>query len=310
MLTRIFFILCCIAILPLEALTSGGTLTGDTTLSDASYTLGTDLIVPPNVTLTISAGVIFNMPAGVNIRVQGAVNIEGTEAQPVQMIGLHGERWGGLSIENPTAPCTIKHLTVRGASHGADGIHYPYAISAVNATITMDGLDVDDSENPVFTHGGEVIIRNSRLHLTVTGDGINVNGGHAELRDNIILGNLEPDCDGIDFNGGTNCIVTGNHIFHFLGFNSDAIDIGESAKNILIEGNVIMDNSDKGVSCGQGSTITVRKNLIVNCGLGIGVKDKGSKAKVDQNTFVHCGKGCCCLREERRLRRRRCDSSK
>ena len=291
LLTRSFLFLCCLAILPAKATPIGGTLTGNTILSDASYTLGSDLIVPPNVTLTISAGATFNIPAGMNIRVQGSVNIMGTESQPVQMIGLNGARWGGLSIETPTAPCLIQHLTVRGASHGADAVHYPYAISAVDARITMDWLDVDDSENPVFTRNGEVIVRNSRLHLTVTGDGINVNGGHAELRDNTILGNLEPDSDGIDFNGGTNCIVTGNHIFHFLGFNSDAIDIGESAKNILIEGNVIMDNSDKGVSCGQGSTITVRKNLIVNCGLGIGVKDRGSKANVDQNTFVHCGKG-------------------
>jgi hypothetical protein len=291
MLTRVFFFLCCLAILPAEALPLGGTLTGDTTLSDASYDLSSDLIVPPNVTLTISPGVILNMPAGVNIRVKGSLDVQGTEAQPVQMLGLGGARWGGLSIESPTAPCTIMHLTVRGASHGADPVHFPYAISAVDATITMDGLDVDDSENPVFTRGGSVIVRNSRLHLTITGDGINVNGGHAELRNNTILGNLEPDSDGIDFNGGVNCIVAGNHIFHFLGFNSDAIDIGESAKNILIEDNVIMDNSDKGVSCGQGSTVTVRRNLIVNCGLGIGVKDQGSKANADQNTFVHCDKG-------------------
>ncbi len=291
MMTRILFFLCCLAILPVAAQPLGGTLTGNTTLSGADYTLTSDLIVPPNITLTISPGVTLNMPVGMNIRVQGALQIQGTEAQPVQMLGLNGARWGGLSIESPTAACTITHLTVRGASHGADPVHFPYAISAVDATITMDGLDVDDSENPVFTRGGEVIVRNSRLHLTITGDGINVNGGHAELRNNTILGNLEPDSDGIDFNGGTDCIVTGNHIFHFLGFNSDAIDIGESAKNILIEGNVIMDNADKGVSCGQGSTVTVRKNLFVNCGLGIGVKDAGSNASADQNTFIHCGKG-------------------
>jgi hypothetical protein len=269
----------------------GGTLSANTTLSNPSYSLSSDLIVPPNITLTINPGVTINLPAGRNIRVQGALHVNGTVAQPVQMLGRNGARWGGLSIESPTAPCTINHLTVRGASHGADLVHYPYAISAVNATITMDGLDVDDSENPVYTKGGSAIIRNSRLHLTITGDGININGGYAELRNNSILGNNASDSDGIDFNGGSNCIVSGNHIFHFLGFNSDAIDIGEAAQNILIEGNIIMENSDKAVSCGQGSTVTMRKNLIVNCGLGIGCKDEGSRVSADQNTFVHCAGG-------------------
>ncbi len=269
----------------------GGTLSSNTTLTNASYSLSSDLIVPPNITLTIGSGVTINLPAGRNIRVQGALQVNGTVARPVQMRGHNGARWGGLSIESPTAPCAINHLTVRGASHGADLVRYPYAISAVNATITMDGLDIDDSENPIYTKGGSAIIRNSRLHLTVTGDGININGGYAELRNNLILGNNAADSDGIDFNGGTNCIVSSNHIYHFLGLNSDAIDIGEAAQNILIESNVIMENSDKAVSCGQGSTVTMRKNLIVNCGLGVGCKDKGSTVTVDQNTFVHCAGG-------------------
>ena len=269
----------------------GGTLSSNTTLNSPFYSLSSDLIVPPNLTLTIGPGVTINIPEGRNIRVQGVLIVDGTVAQPVQMLGRNGARWGGLSIESPTAPCTINHLTVRGASHGADPILFPYAISAVNATITLDGLDVDDSENPIYTKGGTAIIRNSRLHLTITGDGININGGYAELRNNTILGNNAPDSDGIDFNGGTNCLVTGNLIFHFLGFNSDAIDVGEAAQNILIEDNVIMENSDKGVSCGQGSTVVVRKNLIVSCGLGIGCKDGGSIVTADQNTFVHCAQG-------------------
>ena len=60
---------------------------------------------------------------------------------------------------------------------------------------------------------------------------------------------------------------------------------------MLIEGNQIYYNSDKGISVGQGSTVISRNNLIVGCPLGIGVKDQGSIITVDQNTFVDCGIG-------------------
>ena len=50
-------------------------------------------------------------------------------------------------------------------------------------------------------------------------------------------------------------------------------------------------NSDKGFSVGQGSTVTIRKNLVVGCTLGVGIKDFGSSVIIDQNTFVSCDTG-------------------
>ena len=57
---------------------------------------------------------------------------------------------------------------------------------------------------------------------------------------------------------------------------------------MLIEGNLIYYNSDKGVSVGQGSTVIMRRNLIVGCTLGVGVKDFGSLVTIDQNSFISC----------------------
>jgi hypothetical protein len=58
-----------------------------------------------------------------------------------------------------------------------------------------------------------------------------------------------------------------------------------------MRGNLIYYNSDKGFSVGQGSTVTIQKNLVVGCTLGVGIKDTGSAATIDQNTFVSCGNG-------------------
>nr|MCU0750016.1 CotH kinase family protein [Akkermansiaceae bacterium] len=108
----------------------GGTLAADTTLSSAGspYALSEDLIVPANMTLTIGAGVTFYMPAGRNIRVMGSLQIQGTEPLPVQILGRNGERWGGISFENPTAPSSLHHLVIRDATQGKDPTVYPYAI--------------------------------------------------------------------------------------------------------------------------------------------------------------------------------------
>jgi uncharacterized repeat protein (TIGR02543 family) len=272
---------------------TGGTLAASTALSLAGspYTLSDDLIVPAGMTLTIGPGVELRMPAGRNLRVQGSLQVQGTALQPVQIIGRNGEIWGGISFENPGAPSHLDHLILRGASRGHDPTVYPYAISGLNATLVMDFIDIDDSEGPIFARGGSTILRDSRLRTPYTGDCINIKGGYAETRDCVFMGNNAPDTDAIDYDGVIGGIIANNRIYRFQGPNSDGVDIGEECSGVVIEGNLIYYNSDKGFSVGQGSTVTIRRNLVVGCTLGVGVKDSGSVATIDQNTFVDCGKG-------------------
>lgn len=271
----------------------GGTLAADTSLNSAGspYALSEDIIVPPNTTLTIGPGVTIFMPAGRNIRVLGSLQIQGTSNQPAQILGRGAERWGGISFENPTSPSNLSHLTIRGATQGLDPTVYPYAISGLNAILVMNGVDIDESEGPIFTRGGSTTLLNSRLHTPHTGDCINVKGGYAETRNTVFVGNNSQDTDAIDYDGVVNGIIADNHIYRFRGSNSDGVDIGEECSNVIIERNRIYYNSDKGFSVGQGSTAVIRRNLVVGCALGVGVKDTGSVAMVDQNTFVDCEEG-------------------
>lgn len=271
----------------------GGALAANTTLGLAGspYTLSADLIVPPNTILTLAAGVTLNMPAGRNIRVQGSLQVQGSDLQPVHISGRNADRWGGISFENPTAASNLAHLVIRGATRGIDRTIYPSAISGLNATLVMDFLDIDGSEGPIFTRGGSTILRTSRLHTAYTGDCINVKTGYAEVRDCVFMGSTSPDTDAIDYDGVTGGIISNNYIYRFQGSNSDGVDIGEGCSGLMIEGNRIYYNTDKGFSIGQGSTATIRHNLVVGCGLGVGVKDAGSVATIDQNTFVNCAEG-------------------
>jgi hypothetical protein len=271
----------------------GGTLAADTTLGPAGspFAITDDLIVPPGVTLTIPAGATLRMMPNRNIRVQGALVVAGTASQPVTITSRSGEPWGGISFENPTAPSTLAHLVIRGASKGFDPTVHPSAISGLNADLTLDFIDVRESEGPVFCRGGAITLRDSILQNPFTGDCINVKQGLATTRRCTFLGNNQPDTDAIDYDGVTNGIIEDCRIYRFQGPNSDGIDIGEACSNVLIQGNLIYFNSDKGFSVGQASTVVLRKNLVVGCVLGVGIKDTGSHAVIDQNTFVDCGTG-------------------
>jgi hypothetical protein len=94
-------------------------------------------------------------------------------------------------------------------------------------------------------------------------------------------------------------IIRGNYIHDFLGDNNDAIDIGEGAVDILIESNVIARCFDKGASVGQASTAILRRNIIRDCALGVGIKDLGSQALIEYNTFHKTGSGVALYEKNR-----------
>ncbi|MDB4353932.1 lamin tail domain-containing protein, partial [Akkermansiaceae bacterium] len=271
----------------------GGTLTADLTLSDttAPYLFESDLIIPAGITVTLNPGVTLEPTTLQNIRVFGTLNIAGTEEAPVTIQGRNGATWGGISFEEPSTTSTLSHLIIRNGSRGADPTVYPSTISGLNADLDIEFLDIQGTRGPLFFRGGNLSLRDSLIDIPVTGDGINIKKGAAETIRCTFTGNDSPDTDAIDYDGVVNGLIKDCRIYNFLGFNSDAIDTGEQCVNVLIEGNSIFFNSDKGISVGQGSTVVLRRNLIVGCPLGVGVKDTGSQILVDQNTFVDCDEG-------------------
>jgi len=256
------------------------------TAANSPYVSDGDIVVDAGVTLTIEPGVELRMALGANLRVLGALRVLGTDVAPVRILARDSRRWGGISFENATDSSELNHLTIRGASKGPHPLVYKAAISALNSILVMDGLDLDEVDFPIFTRGGDITLRNSRIHTTVTCDYINIKSGIGEVTGNTFLGNNAPDTDAIDFDDVVNGVILDNYIYRFQGFNSDGIDIGEGCVDIAVEGNKIYYNSDKGVSIGQASTVIMKRNLIVGCNEAIAVKDAGSSVAVDQCTLV------------------------
>jgi hypothetical protein len=72
------------------------------------------------------------------------------------------------------------------------------------------------------------------------------------------------------------------------------VDIGEHARNILIDSLLIYNIIDKGISVGQFSTVNVSNCIIANCSLGLGLKDS-CRVTIDQCTFYGTGIPVSCF---------------
>jgi hypothetical protein len=250
-----------------------------------------DVVVDSNVALTIEAGVEIRMPESACINVYGQLLVNGTEDEPIVItankdIGV--KNWGALCFYNPTDSSYLNHLEINNASQGRIDTLQIGAVSAYNTKLFIKNSRIKDSYQPFYSEGGQITIRDCVFRTDKTADLINVKYADFAMVDNCDLkGNEAPDVDGVDFDEVENGIISNNKIYGFFGYNSDGIDIGEAANNVIIENNAIINCNDKGISVGQQSSVTVRRNLIYNCSMGVGVKDSLSYAYIDQNTFYN-----------------------
>lgn len=250
------------------------------------YSVEGDLVVEAGAQLYIGPGVEIRMPPGKSIIVRGSMFVDGSEAEPVHVVSRSGEAWGNISFVNATGESTLKHVTIRGATLSAqDPINLKAAVSGYNSVITLEHVDIDALQ-PVFARFGSTTLRDCKIHIQFTGDGINIKSGLGLVERSVFTGNNSPDTDAIDFDDVVGGVIRDNRIYAFKGVNSDAIDVGEGCRDLMVVGNRIFNITDKGVSVGQASVAYIQRNLIVDCDMGVGVKDAGSTAYVDQNTFA------------------------
>ncbi|MEJ2545139.1 MAG: lamin tail domain-containing protein, partial [Calditrichaceae bacterium] len=170
------------------------------------------------------------------------------------------------------------------------------AVSALNSNVSLYDVNFNDCTLPISSQWSNMTIDHCHFeNITLVGDYINCNGGNITITNSIFEGNEIADMDAIDLGliVGT-AIIRNNIIRNFSGDNTDGIDIGDKSENITIDNNVILNCRDKGISVGQGSKVTVTRNAIAGCNLGMGIKDSLSYAEVINNTFYNNNVGVAC----------------
>lgn len=275
-------------------------MTDDTLYAALSPYMGMgDININPGVSVYVEPGVEILMPELCCINVYGQLKINGTEDNPV-VIRANSEvgtnKWGALCFYNSTDSCFLNNLLISDASIGRIDTLQIGAISSFNSTLYILGTNIDNSIQPFYAEQGEIQIINSSFRSAKTCDLINIKYADFALVENCNLqGNEAPDTDAIDYDQISEGIIRNNLIYGFFGINSDGIDIGEQAQDILIENNLIFNCSDKGISVGQASSAIIRRNVIFNCNFGVGIKDSLAFADIDQNTFYNNNYAVACF---------------
>lgn len=242
------------------------------------YYVSGEVTVAENTTLTIEPGVVVLMAPKANFMVHGSIQALGTASDSI-LFKLNpaypdSSSWGALCFINTTDTTRMRHVTLQDASNGPSEFRCVSAISGWHTDLILDHLTLTENDgNPIATRYSSVVLTNSSIHSRVLGDGINVKYGKARIENCVFEGNPNTDTDAIDYDGVDNGIIRNVRIHGFPGFNSDAIDIGEEARNIQIDSLFIYDITDKGLSVGQRSSVFVNHATILNTNLGFGVKD-------------------------------------
>ena len=259
------------------------------TLAGSPYIANSDVRVLPNVSLTIEPGVQIQFAEGASLIINGALQANGTTDLPIRFVGIGLARWGALCLEDAPAVSSLSYAQFNGATTGPDAAHFKASISTYNSDITIDHITMENVGQPFYGYAGTIVITNSTMDGTGANDDmINIQHASATIENCHLFGNGELDYDFIDNGIVRNCWIETIS----TNSNRDGIDIGTS-KNVLIENNRIFDCPDKGVSIGEASTATVRRNVIVNTSMGVAVKDN-SVAEIDHNTFYDDGVGVNC----------------
>lgn len=264
----------------------------NTTLSAAQspYLAMQDVFVQPGVTLTMEEGAAIYFASEASLIINGQLVAIGTAKNPISLNGLGDGRWGALCIEDATGQSILSHVTINGATTGPDASHFKAAVSSWASDVTLDYVHIENVNQPLYANGGTIILTNSLLDGTASGDDIaNIQYASARVEDSHLFGNGE-----LDFDSVNNGIIRNNRIdIISTNTNRDGIDIGAS-DNVLIENNRIFNCPDNGISVGEASNnAVVRGNLVVNASMGVAIKD-ASYALIDHNTFYNADTGVAC----------------
>lgn len=267
------------------------------TKTNSPYFITQDVTINENGVLTVEPGVTIYFSSGKGIYVKGILLMLGTSSEPIILTSYYeNEKWGAICFDNSKETSELKFVNISNATNGNDTVNFFAAISSLNSSVRLTNVNFDNVKLPISSQWSDMTIDSCIFqNVTGVGDYINCNGGNIRILNSFFKGNKLSDMDAIDlgFNTGITEIIN-NTIIDFTGSNSDGIDLGDESKNVLIEGNIIINCHDKGVSIGQGSNAILKRNAISKCDIGVGLKDSQSFADIINCTFYLNNIGVAC----------------
>jgi hypothetical protein len=257
----------------------------DLTLTKAGspWIVDDNVMIPAGVTLTIEAGSEIFIGSRHYLTVEGRILARGTAENPVRIraySSAKADKWAGLLIINTRIPSIFQQVTFENSYYGARLVH---------AAATWTACSFTNVREVCSAFKAKTAFKNCRIDYSYP-EHANVNvfkfqKGTAHIEGcTIYCPESDYKIDGIDGDYLEKGVFRGNRLFGGISPNTDAIDIGDGSRNILIENNIITDFVDKGISVGGGAAALIDNNIIARCAIGVGVTDS-AHAKVTRSTF-------------------------
>ena len=234
----------------------GEEATGTKVLGPGRVDLKQDLVISTRQDLKIVAGTTVRLGPGVSIIARGRVALLGTAERPVVLKRLdEAAPWGALIVQGAQSRGSrIRHARISGGS------------MTTRFNVKYSGM-VSAHWSPDFALADSIIEGN-----VLSDDTLHVVHGDLDLRRTVVR-NCFADCIDLDYVKGTvedlKLVAAGN----------DGIDF--MASRVTVSRLEIEQAGDKGISAGEGSSLTVGPLSIRNAIIGIASKDTSRVAVSD-----------------------------
>ena len=225
-------------------------------LKAGSYSLKSDLFLPPQYELVLEAGVTLRLGPGVRIVLHQPLTVNGTQASPVRILPLvPGSPWGSIGVLRAPSASHLSYLIVEGGGG-----------SQIGSLYLSGQLSFHDSE----VHLSDCTIRNAQ-----SDDAINIK--HAKYSVNrCLFEDNKSDALDADWTKGT---VTDSRFIHNGG---DGLDL--SGSEVVVTGTLFKRMKDKGISVGEKTKLLAIDNIFSGNEIGVASKDL-STSQIFAGTF-------------------------
>ena len=233
-------------------------------ISKGTYEVNKDIIFPHGARLILEPGANILLSESKSIFVRGDFYAKGTSSEPITIRNKDNKPYGTFAVKGTTlkpSEVIIENLLLEGGSEAViDGTYFSGQLSI---------------------HIANVVMKDSKFFNSFSDDGINIKLGNVEIRNNIFKDNSADQVD-LDFVNGEVSDNTFIYSKNNTNVSTDGLDVSGSILEVYK--NSFINMTDKGLSIGEKSFVSVYNNEVKNNNIGIALKD-GSKLCLNQNLF-------------------------
>ncbi|MEK7507177.1 MAG: CotH kinase family protein [Patescibacteria group bacterium] len=234
-------------------------------LGPGTFVFSRTIIIPKNLRLAIEPGTTLYFYPNISLISYSPVTAVGNSAAPIVFTpAFKNQPWGSFGVINTGSEKNIfEFIKVSGGSS-----------DTINSVPFLSQFSL---------HNADSIVENSVFEEGKSDDGAHIILGSVTIKNSLFRNNSS---DSIDLDFVKYGRIASNRFLNtkMEESNGDGIDLS-GTDDLEITGNTIINHGDKCISVGEAAKTVISGNLMVNCDIGIAIKD-ASVVKMENNIIV------------------------